>query len=429
MTYIASDELEFHPHSFADPLGRVFVWKGGLYRAISPEWEQSLRSVLEHPVVARLMSQGVIVETEPTELVTDDYPLIVRQRQVPFVSYPHEWPVPMFRDACRLIIDLCIELRAAGYTLKDGHPWNVVFDFGRPVFVDVGSIVPLDTAAAWPAYDEFCRFSLFPLLMMAAGKERLARALLPTPDGVTRAELSMLSSRRASAAKWLWRVARRLLGQSSAADALSRLRAEIDSVRTSPIVPRPTTPPSHDIAAFMLDVLTAVDARSALVLADPALALAAARNKRQIVAFHLDSRDGGQLYERASAENLTILPLALDFTIPTPSTGIGGHWLIAASERLRCEALLGPGLVEDLVFKRHLRFEHIALGIAAFCHRVAVIDFPSAAAREGRPPWYTPEALAQALAKYFSSVRREHLRESSSTLIVCEDSKGCRRTI
>jgi hypothetical protein len=424
MTRIASKDVEFHPHSFADPLGRLFTWNGNLYRGISPEWEPHFRSVLENPVVARLMNQRRIVETEPTDLASDDYGLIVRQRRIPFVSYPHEWPLLMFRDACRLMIDLCIELSAARYTLKDGHPWNVLFDSCNPVFVDVGSIAPHHEPGTWPAYDEFCRFCLFPLLVMNAGQERIARALLPTYEGITRDDVSLLTRDKTSIDKnRLSRLARRLLRQWSGGNVFRELRAEIDQIRAPSSIPLAETASSPAVTGFMLDVLTEGNTQTVLVLRDRALAIMAARTKRQVVALHLDSVGAMQLYEQATAENLTILPLMLDFTIPTPSTGLSSHWLIAASDRLKCDVVLAPGLVEELVFKRHLRFEQICHGLGAFCRRVAVVDFTLAGPGGTRPGWYTVEGLGQSLNKYFHRVRVQATETSNRVVMVCEDSR------
>lgn len=415
----------FHPHSFADPLGRLFSWNGDLYRAIRPHAQPYFEALLANPVVDGLMKQGRIIETERTNLSIEGYPLVVRQRQIPFLSYPHEWPVAMFRDACLLMIELCIELLAGGYTLKDGHPWNVVFDSCKAVFVDVTSVVLLKGQGVWPAYDEFYRFGLAPLLLMAGGQERIARALLPTYEGVTKQDLPLLTNVwRLSSSYAMWQLVSRLLGKKRPDELFQRLRSEISGIGVCPST-RPTVERvDPDVTTFMDNVLTELKAKSVLVLRSRELALTAARRKQQVVAFHLQPADATQLYAQARTEQLRILPLALDFTIPTPATGLSSHWLIAATDRLICDAALVPlGLVEELVFKRYLTFPQISYGIGEFCRQVAVVEFSHTDEYGPAPSWYTVEGLAAALNKYFAKVAISRLDPSNHALVICEESR------
>ena len=70
----------------------------------------------------------------------------------------------MLRDAALAILTLAAELAERGLTLKDSHPWNVLFHGTRPVWVDVTSVGPRDDA---------------PGLAAGAG----VPALLPQPAG------------------------------------------------------------------------------------------------------------------------------------------------------------------------------------------------------------------------------------------------------
>src|SRR5678815_3981698 len=95
-----------------------------------------------------------------------DSQMVVRHRMVPFTSYPEEWCPAMLKDAALTLLDLLVELARCGLTLKDAHPWNLLFDRGRPVYVDLVSITPL-VDERWRNEAEFRRFYLHPLLLMA----------------------------------------------------------------------------------------------------------------------------------------------------------------------------------------------------------------------------------------------------------------------
>ena len=98
----------------------------------------------------------------------------------------------MLRDASVATIDLAIELTRRDLALKDGHPWNILFDAYTPIWVDMTSITPPEHVTGWRPYDSFCRFCYYPLILMSHGHERIARALIPEYSGVQRSELIAL---------------------------------------------------------------------------------------------------------------------------------------------------------------------------------------------------------------------------------------------
>jgi len=184
MGRIPSEEVAFHPHSHGDPAGRLFLWKGELYRGIRAEWAPLWGELLQQGVIQRLVDRGLLIDTETTALRLDGFDLVVRHRRLPFVSYPEEWCATMLKDAGLAILDLVIELAPNGLTLKDGHPWNVLFDAGRFIYVDLTSLAPLPADGGWPGHDSFCRFCLYPLLLISDGHDRFARRVLPESEGV-----------------------------------------------------------------------------------------------------------------------------------------------------------------------------------------------------------------------------------------------------
>src|SRR5919198_1873929 len=149
MDRIPHDEVKFHPHSFADADGRLFWWQGELYRGLGAEWATLFRRLLQQGIIQRLIDKGLLVETEPTALTMDGYEMVVRHRLLPFVSYPEEWCPAMLKDAALALTELLTELAKVGLTLKDSHPWNVLFDQGRPVYVDLTSITSIKDPGVW----------------------------------------------------------------------------------------------------------------------------------------------------------------------------------------------------------------------------------------------------------------------------------------
>ena len=175
---IPPEEVEFHPLSFADTNGRVFWWKGELYRGISPERKDLYNKLLEPGIVQNLIKKGLLVETEVSSFSMNDYPLVLKHRVVPFVSYVYEWPSLMLKDAALALIEIAMELAKEGLSLQDAHPWNMLFNGSKPIYVDFGSIAPARPDTLWRAADEFYRFFVYPLQLMSHGYSRIARWLL-----------------------------------------------------------------------------------------------------------------------------------------------------------------------------------------------------------------------------------------------------------
>ncbi len=139
---ISSDEISFHPGSFQDEAGRLFYWREELFRGISAQSAPFLTDFVQGDAMQKLVREKLLIETEIAPFATEDFPLVLRHRRLPFVSYPFEWSGPMLKAAALLVIDLAIALFGLDLMLKDAHLWNVLFDGARPVWIDLPSIVP-----------------------------------------------------------------------------------------------------------------------------------------------------------------------------------------------------------------------------------------------------------------------------------------------
>ena len=201
-TLIEKDDLTFHSSSGGDWNGRLFKWKGDIYRAIGKSYSPTLEKLFQGRIIENLVSRGFLIDTEKTSLTLDGYSMVVKHRQIPFTSYVGEWSASALKDAALLILDLEIELSQVGFSIHDVNPWNVMFDGTKPIFVDLGALMPLNNTSIWsginrhslfPAYSQFCNLILYPLYLMAWGHARVSRSLLLDYRGVTKTEFLKLS--------------------------------------------------------------------------------------------------------------------------------------------------------------------------------------------------------------------------------------------
>lgn len=411
--------LTFHAHSFADDAGRLFWWDTQLCRGINAAHAPFFARLFADGIIRDLVGRGLLIESELTDLAVDQYPLVVKHRVVPFVSYPNEWCAAMLKDAALAIVDLVTELSHQGLTLKDAHPWNLLFDGCRPVYVDLTSIVPQAGGPGWAAYDEFCRFCYYPLILMAHGQERIARLLIPEYEGVTRRDLFTLL--RGSAPSWL--ILSKLLGRvsskvgsffrkatadpSSTPEFLKKVRRDLEKIQLPAYEDsdgrreqRQGSGSDRAARQSLDDLITELRPRSVLDLSRGGAwtSTLPAAHGCHVVSLSADPTRATAVYEIARRDSLPALPLIVDFVKPTPSVGYSDHYAIAATERLKCDLVVAFGLTDQLMREKHFSPELIAEGLSAFAGRWLVTDFVGS---ESHPP----DELLHALGKRFRAVR------------------------
>jgi hypothetical protein len=165
--------------SFRDPGGFVFPSGSRLLRAVEPSAFETLEQFLDSQPAREFTASGQLVSTrfaDPREFrsrVPADYHLAEHER-IPFPSFPAEWPPEMLAAAGFLTLDLAEQSLAHGWRLKDASPYNVLFRGPSPVFVDVLSFERRDRQdSLWPAYAQFVRNFLLPLLAEPAAPSAL----------------------------------------------------------------------------------------------------------------------------------------------------------------------------------------------------------------------------------------------------------------
>ena len=468
MPRIPADQVRFHPHSFADPAGRLFWWNGELYRGLRADSAALFRRLFREGTLKRLSEEGLLIDTWATDLRIDGYEMVVRHRVVPFASYPEEWCPAMLKDAALTLLDLLIDLAHCGLTLKDSHPWNLLFDRGRALYVDLTSITTIQNDQ-WRGYNEFRRFYLNPLILMAHNQERIARRLLPEYEGVTEADVSALTcgsqfARSLAAIIRRFKNARckdlspgchpqahaRLYGEptdaekTAATNSLVRLfyesKGDIEAINlltgadiagkaedfgqsvSSPDSWTPTKRCVQDMFAH-LNPASVLDIGGA---SEGWYSWTVASRGSTAVTSSTDSALLTRLYAIAHRKRLPLLPVVMDFTGPTPSRGLCNHWSVAASERLKCDMVLALANIHQFVVQRSLRFDQIVEGLASFSKRWLIAEFVPTedndvgSCRSHRVSEYTLDNFIFALRARFRDVTIVAGHRGPGILVLCE---------
>ena len=157
----ANDDLAPLLPTFRDAAGCLVLSDKVARRWVRPPFDLPLLDFLESDQARHLADVGDIIATR----VSVKEPLQLEHPRVPFVSYPWEWPSAMWIAAGDLTLRLCLTLLEQGRSLRDATPLNVLFQGTRPTLVDVLSVgMAVAGERTWPAYGQFVRTFLLPLL-------------------------------------------------------------------------------------------------------------------------------------------------------------------------------------------------------------------------------------------------------------------------
>jgi hypothetical protein len=421
MTVIRLDEVRFHPHSVGDPAGRLFWWRGDLYRGVRASAAPFVGDLVER-VLPRLVEKRFLPATTLTDFTLDGFEVVMRHEQVPFTAYPNEWCPAMLREASILYLDLVVELAGDGLGIKDMNPWNIVFDGVHPLFVDVMSIVPVEDSIRSFSEERFRRYYLGPLRLMEQGDSGLARALLPEYGGVSPETLARLGG--GTHMSPFGRLGRRFRRPRSDHVALARsLRQEVEAVQIHAAPAQPGSGAAEEAAVEGMLAEAAPSSVLELRTSTAAAAFSAARGGARGIAFFDSDEHANEAFTVARAEDLWLLPLVLDFTKPTPAIGFFEHFSIAAVDRLRCELVVGGDAVRYGVVDRLLPFEHVAEALWAFSDSAALAWLPDRSSLPNyvleRASWYGEPAFTDVLRSRFSEVKSLSPDGTGSSFFLC----------
>lgn len=174
--------IKFARESVCDPIGRVFFYEGNVYRAISEDHRQQCLDFLGSELFKQLTQKNYIPETEiASDIQLDGFSLILHHEKCT-ISKPYEWTFEMFKDASLFILELRSLCNKCGYELKDSHPFNVSFHKGKPIWIDIGSIIPSGDNDEWIAKNEFIKTCIIPLLLWKDNDYFVLRSYLESDD-------------------------------------------------------------------------------------------------------------------------------------------------------------------------------------------------------------------------------------------------------
>lgn len=416
--------------SFRDPGGQLLSKDGRIFRFVKSSAADELRTFLasttartfteSHRLVGTVFLDPSAVKSLALDHVVKDVTeieqpnIVVEHERIPFPSFPYEWAPEMLHAAASLTLDLAKALLSEGLGLKDATPYNVLFDGPDPVFIDLLSFESREpTDPVWTPYAQFVRTFLLPLLVNKHFGLPLDQMLITHRDGLEPHEVFRLSSlsqkikpefmtlvslpnwlgtARSSNRAELYR--KRSTGNPEKArfvlaHLLKGLRKKLRQVapesKTTSNWSDYMTGSEH-LKAFFREKETII--QEAINLYHPRTVLdvgcntghfsvLAANSGASVVAIDYDPVVVGRVWRTAHDQNISILPLVVDLTRPTPSVGWRNEECPSFLERAksRFDAVLMLAVIHHMMVTERIPLSRILQLASEITTNLLIVEF------------------------------------------------------
>ena len=385
-----------------------------IYRALTSKGKRVFDHLTSGGALEKLVDVG-LVASEICDISLEDYSVVLKHERLPFISYCQEWPLEMLRQAALLQCKLTRELISLGLATKDAHPWNITFDFTRPVFLDFGSIAFLDQVFVPHWIAEFRTHFYTPLWLAAHKQFSLARwSMKEHPSGPIKNILSsrVLRKTQMGFARLVLKARKR--GFAYFLDCLIEHLTSLDVIL-----------PEEDWSNYCQaewktelvgEILSSLNVHSLIDLGANKGAFSRLSEELglSVVALDLDEYSMDHLYKHASLNQKCILSLIIDLLRPTPPFGIGLYYE-SSCRRLRCDIGIALAIIHHLVFKTGVHFQTVAAIVNRYVRHYALVEFIPKTdehvsnwvkGREEKFAWYTEDQFVRAFMAHFNSVKK-----------------------
>ena len=439
--------------SFRDPSGVVMVQDGVVVRQVNRCYQVQYDALMDK-LYASLTGQGLLVKHEELDqpLADENAYRMIRPNRIPFISYPYEWSFGQLKDAALTTLRIHRAALDQDMILKDASAYNIQFLNAQPVLIDTLSFEFYQPGSPWPAYGQFCRHFLAPLMLMAYRDLRLLQLLRVYIDGIPLDLASaLLKGKGGFAAKqhihWHARATRKhaedgkgevrkvAISKFSHAAMIDSLIRTVEGLRLKGVETEWGDYYAHTnysdaaaqskeklVSAFLEDIrprtawdFGANDGRySRLALAYGGSA----------VAFDVDPIAVERSYHAVKAAREPMLPLLLDLTNPSPPMGFANRERVGIQDRQKPDCILMLAVIHHMVISNNLPQSMLAQWLSSLTGSLIIEFVPKQdsqvqtllATRDDIFPDYTKEGFERAFGQFFEIVRQSRVEGSERTL-------------
>jgi len=332
--------------------GTVYRYNDHIYRTIEDKYKNQVKELVTNNFLMDKLHQKGLVNTTIAPVRTKQYDLILEHELIDFHSYMSEWSLPAKIDATLMVINLLEELVRNDLCLWDGHPFNIMFDYTTPKWIDFHSILPFTLITAW--WNEF-KFYMFNELV--------------SDETLWDVEIQKIMEGSGDS-------------KEKALNFFQKIKNSIESVKISPTkTPWYNYPRLDSINLDNKQISTLQIMEKVKPFCDTFLDIGGnvgwyskeAHNMGyRVVTTDVDEACISDLYIDAKKSGSKILPLVSDFK--SCLEYVPQHYPSFAS-RLKCDVTLSLALLHHLVFFQDCDFSFISERLNALSKKVAIVQF------------------------------------------------------
>lgn len=190
-------DVVWRTQCYLDYIGQVFELENRVYRLINADKENYVKKLFSENIIKDMVSRGWFIPTRISNEICfegEEDRLILEHEYIKHISYRHEWTYSMYLDARSMLAKVNMYLLKKGYELSDPTLANVCFIGCKPIYIDLGSIMPANDVGLNGWYT-FCQCWVNPYRLVQEGRitPELFRGLLFFDSGLTHSRMTALS--------------------------------------------------------------------------------------------------------------------------------------------------------------------------------------------------------------------------------------------
>jgi hypothetical protein len=409
-----------------------------VYRGIYSKSSEAVKHILEKipcPDSFGLISWHFVRESEMPDAVilelknsTNEIDFFIAHPKIWPISYPNEWCATMFYDAACFHLDFSIYLEKQELYLKDAHPWNILFKFTRPIFIDLTSVVDGPELLREDFLNDneknhinnviymaikkiykimFTPYFIMPLLMYKYGEYNSVRNYIYKYTINTFPDYLRINNIFKTSTYSLENIIKTIISYLIILNVLLRLRKNsniksfYEGIKTAVHKLKPAIKSSDYESYYRLknedsdwvpnvswndkqrNIFNYVTSTNHLTYLDLACntgwySILAAKHGKSVVAIDIDEACVESLYKFAKQNSLSILPLVSNLLEESPdkkSLFDDGCVLINRVDRLRSDVVLALGLLHHMVLGQGIEVGQIIALFASYAKCEMIIEF------------------------------------------------------
>ena len=441
------------PASFRDPAGTVFYKNGEILRQINKSYQKQYDMLISTGLYESLSRDGSMVSHKIIDMpLPDEAYLIIKPKQIPYISYPYEWCFGQLKDAALTTLKIHRKALGTGMILKDASAYNIQFLHGTPILIDTLSFDVYQDGSPWVAYGQFCRHFLAPLYLMAYTDIRLSQLLKCYIDGIpldlAKNLLGMrggagalqhikwhanASKKNASAAgKSLQQVKISKFSHIAMIESLIRIieKLNIKSVATEwgdyYQHTNYSNKATEDKKATVSQYLDHIKPATVWDFGanDGTYSRLSLKHNAHVVAFDIDPKAVEYNYLNVKNSKENMLPLILELTNPSPSIGFANMERRTIDSRQHPDCILALALIHHLAISNNLPLKKIASWISKLSNYLIIEFVPKIdtqvqkllATRDDIFDQYTIQDFEATFSKFYDIIDKHEINETCRTL-------------